>query len=127
MKFYEGRSTVTKDDLQSLEPQAYRDLYIKGQELYFAQNWKDMIETFESSLQSFHGALQECHLLCEGPQKYSNGQTFPHAMISSLITVLNCQNHCVESLGNFRQDKKENFLGSYFHYMQYGYFNSKLG
>lgn len=123
MKFYEGRSTVTKEDLQPLEPQAYRDLYIKGQEMYFAQNWKDMVEAFESSLQAFHSALQECRLLCEGPQMYSNSRSLSDAIISSLKTVLKCQHRCVEKLGNFRQDKSEHFLGSYFHYLQYGYFN----
>eukprot|EP00731_Ephydatia_muelleri_P019626 Em0012g451a len=123
MKFYEGRSTVTKEDLQPLETQVYRDRYIKGQELYFAQNWKDMIENFESSLEAFHTALQDCRLLCEGPQKHKNGQSFSRTMISSLATVLNCQHNCAEKLGSFRQDKEEPFLGSYFHYMQYGYFN----
>lgn len=125
MKFYEGRSTITKEDLQPLETQVYRDLYINGQELYFAQNWKDMIENFESSLQAFHTALQECRLLCEGPQKHRNGQSLSRAMISSLAAVLNCQHNCAEKLGSFRQDKGEPFLGSYFHYMQYGYFNCK--
>ena len=126
MKFYEGRSVVTKEDLEPLETKTYRDLYIKGQEQYFAQNWKDMIETFESSLQEFRSALQDCHLLCEGPLKYSNAHTLSLAMISSLKGMLNCKHNCVEKLGRFRQDKQEHFLGSYFHYMQYGYYNCKF-
>ncbi|KAL5489009.1 hypothetical protein EMCRGX_G018048 [Ephydatia muelleri] len=72
MKFYEGRSTVTKEDLQPLETQVYRD------------------RTAAFSVKALRSTRMH---------------------------------NCAEKLGSFRQDKEEPFLGSYFHYMQYGYFN----
>ena len=42
-------------------------------------------------------------------------------VIHQLITLKECQSQCIHKLGNMRFDKDEEFLGSYFHYLQYGY------
>ena len=36
--------------------------------------------------------------------------------------LLDCQNRCSRNLGMFRTDKTEEFFGSYFHYLEYGYY-----
>ena len=42
-------------------------------------------------------------------------------MIHQLISLKECQSQCIHRLGEFRFDNEEDFLGSYFHYLQYGY------
>ena len=38
-----------------------------------------------------------------------------------MITLKECQSQCIHKLGELRFDKTEDFFGSYFHYLQYGY------
>ena len=46
--------------------------------------------------------------------------------ISSLYrSVLECKLACPATLGEFRREDESNFLGSYFHYIQFGYYKSK--
>ena len=45
----------------------------------------------------------------------------PQTVVHQLITVKECQSQCIHKLGELRFDKTEDFLGSYFHYLQYGY------
>ena len=42
-------------------------------------------------------------------------------MIHQLITLKECQSQCIHKMGELRFDKEEDFLGSYFHYLQHGY------
>ncbi len=46
--------------------------------------------------------------------------------ISSLYrSMLECKLDCPVTLGEFRRDDESNFFGSYFHYIQFGYYKSK--
>ena len=38
---------------------------------------------------------------------------------------LKCRANCVSKLGDFREDRREDFFGVYFHYLQQGYFYSE--
>ena len=43
-------------------------------------------------------------------------------VISSVyLERLDCRVKCVKELGDFREDKIEDFFGTYFHYLQQGY------
>ena len=44
-------------------------------------------------------------------------------MTRLFISLLECRSSCVESLGDFRSDRAEDFLGTFFHYLQFGYHN----
>lgn len=41
------------------------------------------------------------------------------------VHVLECRVRCVKEMGEFRNDQKEDFFGSYFHYLQQGYHKCK--
>ena len=45
----------------------------------------------------------------------------PQTVIHQMITLKECQSQCIHKLGELRFDKTEEFFGSYFHYLQYGY------
>ncbi len=40
--------------------------------------------------------------------------------------LMDCQSQCSRKLGMFRADKNEDFFGSYFHYLEYGYYYCEL-
>ncbi len=40
--------------------------------------------------------------------------------------LMDCQSQCSRKLGMFRTDKNEDFFGSYFHYLEYGYYYREL-
>ncbi|CAI8031196.1 hypothetical protein GBAR_LOCUS17704 [Geodia barretti] len=44
-----------------------------------------------------------------------------------MITLKECQSQCIHKLGELRFDKTEDFFGSYFHYLQYGYYMLNTG
>ena len=42
------------------------------------------------------------------------------------VEVLKCRKDCVEKMGNFRSDQREDLFGSIFHYLQQGYHHCKF-
>ena len=46
----------------------------------------------------------------------------PQMVIHLIITLKECQSQCIHKLGELRFDKTEDFFGSYFHCLQYGYY-----
>lgn len=46
----------------------------------------------------------------------------PQAMSKIHMDVVSCQTKCADNLGLFRSIKSEKFFGSFFHYLQYGYY-----
>jgi len=41
------------------------------------------------------------------------------------MNVLECRKDCVREMGDFRNDQREDFFGSFFHYLQQGYHHSE--
>lgn len=122
LNFYSNQPEVTEEDKKPLFPQLYRDLYTQGHQLYFKQDWEKMVETFEAVLQEFYGALEECRLRCDGPLRYTRVLDFAQAMSKQYIAVKECHTNCIEKLGRFRNDRREDFFGSIFHFLQFGYY-----
>ena len=55
---------ITEEDCRPLEEvnRSYRDLFVKGQQLYGESKFEEMIETFEASLKEFYKELEKCRL-----------------------------------------------------------------
>lgn len=99
-----------------------RDLFSKGHQLFYQESWEEMVETFEHSLLEFYKALDECKVMCDGPLRYSSGSVFAQVMSQQFMGRLECRINCVKKLGEFRHNNGEDFFGSYFHYLQQGYY-----
>ena len=48
--------------------------------------------------------------------------THTQAMSKQFIAVKECHTHCTEKLGRFRDGRREDFFGSIFHFLQFGYY-----
>jgi leucine proline-enriched proteoglycan (leprecan) len=121
MSFYKRNKDLSEDDLTPLHTMPYWDLYYKGSELYHTMQWKEMVDVFEESLLRLPEALQQCRDECYGPLKLGHAMGFAQTMIHQLISLKECQSQCIHKLGELRFDKEEDFFGSFFHYLQYGY------
>lgn len=123
LQFYEARNDIPKEHFKPLERKAYRDLYEEGQSLYNEEKFEEMVEKFELSLKELYIELEKCRTSCEGLMQFKDSLELSKALSSLYISVLECKHSCLDKLGGFRQDYDNiNFLGSYFHHLQYGYF-----
>lgn len=77
---------------------------------------------FEQSLVEFYEELDDCKVMCDGPLRYGSGGGFPQLMSQLFMGKMECRINCVKRLGEFRYNSGEDFFGSYFHYMQQGYY-----
>ena len=85
-----------------------------------------MVQMFELSLKEFYMALDECKDMCDGgPLRYNPIVGFAQMMSQQFMAMMECRLDCVKKLGEFRYNSGEYFFGSYFHYLQQGYYFCK--
>ena len=100
-----------------------RDLFANGHVLFYKEEWEEMVQSFEQSLVKFYKALDECKVMCDGPMRYSSGGgSLPQTVSQLFLAMTECRMNCVMKLGEFRYNRGEDFFGSYFHYLQQGYY-----
>jgi leucine proline-enriched proteoglycan (leprecan) len=121
MTYHRRNKKLTEEDLSPLHTMPYWDLYLKGSELYHRLEWQGMVDAMEASLRELPQALERCRDECYGPLTLGHKMGFAQTMIHQLITLKECQSQCIHKLGQLRYDKEEDFFGSFFHYLQYGY------
>ncbi|XP_064389376.1 cartilage-associated protein-like [Halichondria panicea] len=119
---YKRLRKVTKDDLKPGHILKYRDLFEIGHKAYHAEDWSLLVESMESGLLELFSSLEDCRRDCTGPLKIEDIFGFSELMTEVQSKLLDCQNQCSRNLGMFRTDKTEEFFGSYFHYLEYGYY-----
>jgi leucine proline-enriched proteoglycan (leprecan) len=124
IEFYRGKEELNDEDFKSLEHKLYRDLYEEGQSFYYAKEYERMVEAFEKSLLAFYDEVEKCRNECVGPIEYSGNHEFSAAMWKVNLAYLECKTDCPKKLGEFRDTDMHNvnFVGSFFHYLTYGYF-----
>ncbi|XP_019860815.1 PREDICTED: prolyl 3-hydroxylase 1-like isoform X2 [Amphimedon queenslandica] len=127
MEYYQSLKELSESDFKPLYSKAYRDLYVEGQALYNSDEYEKMVDKVEEALLEYYIEIEKCRLECEGPQEFNGSKFFAEAMWSHHHSYLQCQYDCPEKLGDFRDDDthRVNFLGSFYHYLTYGYFNIK--
>lgn len=124
MSFYKSMKQLSKEDLLPRETFDYRELFAEGHRMFHTKEWEKMVQTLEDSLVYFYKALDECRTLCDGPLKFEADLEFPRAVSKIWLERLICRVDCVWKLGEFREDRREDFFGVYFHYLQQGYFHT---
>lgn len=103
-----------------------RDLFQAGHVLFYKEDWEEMVQMFELSLKEFYTALDECKDMCDGgPLHYNPIVGFAQMMSQQFMAMMECRLDCVKKLGDFRYNNGEDFFGSYFHYLQQGYYFCK--
>ena len=94
--------------------------------MFYKEDWEEMVQTFELSLKEFYTALDECKDMCDGaPLRYNPVVGFTQMMSQQFMAMMECRLDCVKKLGDFRYNSGEDFFGSYFHYLQQGYYFCK--
>ncbi|CAI8019392.1 Prolyl 3-hydroxylase 1 [Geodia barretti] len=119
--FHKKNKNLTEEDFIPHNKMTYWDLYYMGSELYHRNQWQELVDVIETSLQELPRALQRCRDECYGPLRLGRRMGFAQTVIHQMITLKECQSQCIHKLGELRFDKTEEFFGSYFHYLQYGY------
>lgn len=100
-----------------------RDLFQAGHVLFYKEDWEEMVQMLELSLKEFYTALDDCKDMCNGaPLRYSPVVGFAQTMSQQFMGMMECRLDCVKRLGEFRYNNGEDFFGSYFHYLQQGYY-----
>ena len=102
-----------------------RELFQTGHVLFYKEDWEEMVQSFELSLKEFYVALDQCKDMCDGPLRYSHLGDFAQTMSKQFMGMMECRLDCVKKLGDFRYNNGEDFFGSYFHYLQQGYYFCK--
>ena len=103
-------------------PRPQQDLFSKGHVQFYKEDWEEMVQSFEQSLVKFYQALEQCKVMCDGPMRYSSGGGLPQTMSQLFLAMSECRIDCIKKLGMFRHNRGEDFFGSYFHYLQQGYY-----
>ena len=95
--------------------------------MFYKEDWEEMVQTLELSLKEFYMALDDCKDMCNGsPLRYNPVVVgFSQLMSQQFMGMMECRLNCVQKLGDFRYNSGEDFFGSYFHYLQQGYYFCK--
>ena len=127
LALYNQHAQVAKGDLDVQDNIEYIDFWKKGVAAYHGGEYEEMVKYMEMSLQALLLEIERCQSLCKGLMKNTKTYFFAEAMSERVIDVLKCQYNCPQSLGEFRDDSEESsdFLTLYFHYLAYGYLQSK--
>ena len=62
------------------------------------------------------------HTYTHGVALCTHTHIHTQAMSKQFIAVKECHTHCIEKLGRFRDGRREDFFGSIFHFLQFGYY-----
>jgi leucine proline-enriched proteoglycan (leprecan) len=118
IKYYDS---VSEGKVQPSFPE-YQELYETALQAYSKEDYGQMVEIMEKSLQSFLVELEICRQRCFGPLLRSGPLEYSTGMARHLLSLLECRGGCVEKLGKFPRDTDDYFLLSFFRYLHVGYF-----
>ncbi|CAL4059374.1 unnamed protein product, partial [Meganyctiphanes norvegica] len=125
LKHYLNEGGVDFDDVYNLELQEYGKLYIQGSNAYYDEDWLLAIEYMEKSLELYWEAEAECRLLCENPFDQGWFPDYISSVANHYTVILRCKSKCEKKLANLYGSPIENFLASYFNFLQYAYFQDE--
>jgi len=101
----------------------YVKTYLKGTDHYRAKEWRLMTEAMEQALEEYLLAEESCRINCDKPFDMGWYPDFKSSVANHFTFCLKCKMNCAQSLNNFRGEFIENLVPTFYHYLQFGYFN----
>ncbi|XP_076061271.1 prolyl 3-hydroxylase 1-like [Oratosquilla oratoria] len=124
LEFYLADKGVVEGDIVDLEQQDYVTEYLIGNKEYFEEHYEQAIEHMEKSLELYWEEDLDCRMMCEAPFDMGWFPDFVSSVANHFTSTLRCKNHCEQKLANVVGKVREDFLPSYFNYLQYSYFKA---
>ncbi|XP_067422402.1 prolyl 3-hydroxylase 1 isoform X2 [Emydura macquarii macquarii] len=132
LEYYQMMSGVKESDFMDLEAKPHMHEFRLGVKFYTEEQPQAAILHLEKALEEYFVADTECRALCEGPYDYEGYNYLEYnadlvqAITDHYMQVLSCKQGCVTELASQpgRDKPIEDFLPSYFNYLQFAYYNS---
>uniref|UniRef100_T1JC44 procollagen-proline 3-dioxygenase n=1 Tax=Strigamia maritima TaxID=126957 RepID=T1JC44_STRMM len=121
-KYYSNLENIEIDKVKNLETRTFQELYLMGNEAYNSKKYHEVMHYFETALEEYFVAEEECRLLCEGPFDRNSLQDFIVAIANHFAFSLKCKQNCAEKLSFMYGEQYKNYLPSHYHYLQFAYF-----
>ncbi|KAH9523845.1 hypothetical protein Btru_047201 [Bulinus truncatus] len=121
IQFYRDRAGVSEDEFIDMEMLPYKEHYIRGLFAYQNEQWKELINLIELSLEDYWKQDEKCHADCEAQGKVT-GNELTTTVADLIISVLNCRLLCEDKLSIVYSEPIQFFLRDLYHYLQFAYF-----
>uniref|UniRef100_A0A8C9QUA0 Prolyl 3-hydroxylase 1 n=1 Tax=Scleropages formosus TaxID=113540 RepID=A0A8C9QUA0_SCLFO len=133
LEYYRMMAGVQETDFKDLEAKPHMVAFLQGKKLYSADQFSSSVEHFETAVEEYFTADQECRALCEGGYDYDGYNYMDYsadlfqAITDHYMQVLNCKQNCAVELATLpgSDNPLEDFLPSHFNYLQFSYYNSE--
>ncbi|XP_047491315.1 cartilage-associated protein-like [Penaeus chinensis] len=122
MQYYISEGGVDISNVVNRELQEYGSEYIKGTIAYNNEDYAGTIEHMEKSLELYYKADQECRRLCENSIEQKILEDFIMTIANQYTYTIRCKRRCNRAHGNLMGETIQNFLASYFNYLQFAYY-----
>lgn len=122
LRFYISEGGVDIANVVNRELQEYGSEYLKGTEAYNNEDYAKTIEHMEKSLELYYKTDQECRRLCENSIEQKILEDFVMTVANQYTYTIRCKRRCNRAHGNLLGETIQNFLASYFNYLQFAYY-----
>jgi len=123
LNYYLALPSVVKEDLVDLEAKAWMKPYLSGQTAYVEENWSEMVQAMEESLRLYLKEEDDCRLQCDKPFDQKWYPDFTSSVANHFTFCLKCSRNCPETLNNLNGEFTDDLLSTFYHYLQFGYYN----
>jgi len=123
LNFYKNLPEVNTDKIIDIEEEDYVKMYFKGTDLYDEKNWKFMVIEMENALKTYYLAEETCRIECDKPFDMGWYPDFKSSVANHFTFCLKCKMNCASTLNNFRGEIIDNLVPTFYHYLQFGYYN----
>uniref|UniRef100_A0A914VDP6 Fe2OG dioxygenase domain-containing protein n=1 Tax=Plectus sambesii TaxID=2011161 RepID=A0A914VDP6_9BILA len=116
--------------LVDLEEAPYQKLYLAGVQAYEEEDWVQVIDKLERSLEEYWIADEMCRLGCQSSVDWSALEVAPEYFVfiaSMHAAVLRCIRDCPKTLDRIRGKYLNDFLPSHYNYLQFAYWKANRG
>lgn len=122
MRYYLEEGGIDAENVVNLEMKPYAQEYVKATVAYKENNFDLTITHMEHSLKMFLEEYQNCRYMCESPFDQGWFPDFVSSVANHFTFTLRCKRKCLWQLSDLYGEIDDNFLPSYFDYLQYAYF-----
>ncbi|XP_042888710.1 prolyl 3-hydroxylase 1-like isoform X2 [Penaeus japonicus] len=122
LKYYIAEGGISPESVVNRELKEYGNEYILGTIAYNQEDYAETINHMEKSLVLYFRADQECRRLCENSIEQKILEDFVMTVANQYTYTIRCKRRCNRVHGNLLGETIDNFLASYFNYMQFAYF-----
>lgn len=122
LNFYIEEGKLEAESVVNMELKPYGQEYVKATVAYGNNDFDLTITHMEKSLELFLQEYQNCRYLCESPFDQGWYPDFVSSVANHFTFTLRCKRKCLWQLSDLFGEIDDDFLPSYFDYLQYAYF-----